>query len=133
MTAVRGRIPSDRERHGVMSDPQVPRDLEALLRRTYAAFNARDIDAVIAVLHPDVDWPNAWEGGRVRGHAAVRSYWARQFDAIDARVEPQGFTLAPDGRVVIDVHQVVRDRTGAIIADSMVQHVYRLRDGLIDY
>jgi ketosteroid isomerase-like protein len=116
-----------------MSDLQVPQDLEALLRRTYAAFNARDIDAVIAVLHPDVDWPNAWEGGRVRGHAAVRSYWARQFEAIDGRVEPRGFSLAPDGRVVTDVHQVVRDRTGAIIADRMVQHVYRLRDGLIDH
>ena len=116
-----------------MSDPQVPQDLEALLRRTYAAFNARDIDAVIAVLHPDVDWPNAWEGGRLRGHAAVRSYWARQFEAIDGRVEPQRFTLAPDGRVVTDVHQVVRDRTGAILVDRMVQHVYRLRDGLIDH
>ena len=102
-----------------MSEPQVPQELEALLRRTYAAFNARDVDAVIAVLHPDVDWPNAWEGGRVRGHAA--------------RVEPQGFALAPDGRVVTDMHQVVRDRTGAIIADSTVQHVYRLRDGLIDH
>jgi ketosteroid isomerase-like protein len=116
-----------------MSDPQVSQDLEALLRRTYAAFNARDVDAVIAVLHPDVDWPNAWEGGRVRGHAAVRSYWARQFEVIDARVEPQGFVLAPDGRVVTEVHQVVRDRTGAIIADRSVQHVYRLRDGLIDH
>ena len=88
---------------------------------------------MIAVLHPDVDWPNAWEGGRVRGHAAVRSYWARQFEAIDGRVDPQSFALAPNGRVVVDVHQVVRDRTGAIIADSMVQHVYRLRDGLIDH
>jgi len=116
-----------------MSEPQVPQDLEALLRRTYAAFNARDIDTVIAVLHPDVDWPNAWEGGRVRGHAAVRSYWARQFEAIDGRVEPQGFALAPDGRVVVDVHQVVRDRTGAIIADGSVQHVYRLQEGLIDH
>ena len=116
-----------------MSDPQVPQDLEALLRRTYAAFNARDLDAVIAVMHPDVDWPNAWEGGRVRGNAAVRCYWARQFEAIDGRVEPQGFALTPDGRVVVDVHQVVRDRTGAIIADRSVQHVYRLRDSLIDH
>ena len=115
------------------SEPQVPQELEALLRRTYAAFNARDIDAVIAVLHPDVDWPNAWEGGRLRGHAAVRGYWTRQFEAIDGRVEPQGFALAPDGRVVVDVHQMVRDRTGAIIADRTVQHVYRLRDAFIDH
>ncbi len=115
-----------------MSDPQVPREVEALLRRTYAAFNARDVDAVLAVLHPDVDWPNAWEGGRLHGRAAVRDYWARQFEAIDARVEPRGFALSPDGRVVVDVHQVVRDRGGAVVAERMVQHVYRLRDGLVD-
>src|SRR5207248_11288704 len=92
-----------------------------------------DTDAVMAVWHTDVDWPNEWEGGRVGGHAEVSSYWARQFEAIDGRVEPQGFALAPDGRVVTDVHQVVRDRTGTIIADRTVQHVYRLRDGLIDH
>ena len=40
-------------------------DLEDLLGRMYAAFNARHIDAV----HPDVDWPNGWEGGLVRGFA----------------------------------------------------------------
>jgi ketosteroid isomerase-like protein len=116
-----------------MREPQVPQNLEALLRRTYAAFNARDIDAVIAVLHPDVDWPNAWEGGRLRGHAAVRSYWSRQFEVIDGRVEPRGFALTPDGRAVVAAHQVVRDRTGAVISDGMVQHVYRLRDGLVDH
>jgi hypothetical protein len=116
-----------------MQEPQVPRKLEALLRGAYAAFNARDIDAVIAVMHPDVDWPNALEGGRVQGRAAVRSYWARQFEVIDARVEPRSFALAPDGRIVLDVHQVVRDRNGAIIAERSVQHIYRVRDGLIEH
>jgi len=38
---------------------------EALLRDVYAAFNARDVNAVLAALHPDLDWPNAFEGGRV--------------------------------------------------------------------
>jgi hypothetical protein len=46
-----------------------------LLTRAYAAFNARNIDAVLAAMHPDVDWPNGWEGGRVRGHPQVRDYW----------------------------------------------------------
>jgi hypothetical protein len=59
------------------------------------------------------------------------SYWARQLEAIDARVEPLGFSLEPDGRVVVDVHQVVRDRSGALVADCLVQHVYYVRDGLV--
>ena len=36
------------------------------------AFNARDLDAAIALMHPEVDWPNAWEGGRVSGYPNVR-------------------------------------------------------------
>ena|SRR5919199_768843 len=116
-----------------MPETPVPPEIEVLLRRTYTAFNARDLDAVVAVLHPAVDWPNVPEGTRLHGHAAVRDYWARQFATIDPRVEPQGFHLEPDGRVAVDVHQVVRDRNGALLADSHVQHVYRLRDGLVEH
>ena len=85
-----------------------------VLERTYAAFNARDIDTVLAVMHPDVDWPNGMEGGRVLGHAAVRAYWVRQWALIDPRVEPRGFTVEADGRVAVAVHQVVRDLAGTV-------------------
>jgi ketosteroid isomerase-like protein len=46
---------------------------EERVRRLYAAFNARDLDAVLDQLAEDVSWPNAWEGGRVNGRAAVRA------------------------------------------------------------
>jgi hypothetical protein len=82
-------------------------------------------------MHPDVDWPNGMEGGRERGHAAVREYWTRQFGLIDSHVEPQGFSTDEQGRVVVDVHQVVRDLDGGLLADSRVEHVYTLRDGLV--
>src|SRR5829696_373169 len=101
-------------------------DHEPLLRRTYDAFNARNIDAVLAVMHPDVDWPNAWEGGRVHGTEAVRSYWARQFEVIQAHVDPERFSLTADGCVLVEVHQVVRDLTGTLMSDGSVQHIYRV-------
>jgi len=83
-------------------------------------------------MHPAVDWPNAWEGGRVMGRAAVRDYWNRQFAAISSNVEPEGFTEEPDGAITADVHQVVHDvRTGELISDSHVRHRYRLEDGLV--
>ncbi|HEX9479969.1 MAG TPA: nuclear transport factor 2 family protein [Methylomirabilota bacterium] len=104
---------------------------EALLERTYAAFNARDVDAVLVAMHADVDWPNGMEGGRVNGHRAVREYWTRQWGLIDPRVEPRGFTTEADGRIAVDVRQVVRDRAGALVKDEMVQHVYRIEEGLI--
>ena len=105
---------------------------EDLLRRAYAAFNARDVDAVIALMHPDVDWPKAFEGGRVRGHAEVRAYWTRQFEQISPEVVPRGFAERPDGRMAVDVHQVVRSLDGDILSEGNVVHVYRLRDGLVE-
>jgi ketosteroid isomerase-like protein len=44
----------------------------AFFQGLYAAFNRRDADAVLAMMSDDVDWPNAWKGGRVVGIAAVR-------------------------------------------------------------
>jgi ketosteroid isomerase-like protein len=105
---------------------------EEILRSAYAAFNERDVEAVIALMHPDVDWPNAWEGGRVAGRDAVRDYWRRQFEAISGTVEPEEFTEEPDGATTVTVHQVVHDAdTGELISDSHVRHRYRFDDGLI--
>lgn len=104
---------------------------EQLLRHAYAAFNARDIDGALALMHPDVDWPNGMEGGREVGHDAVRAYWTRQFDLIDSHVEPMGFEVDDEGRIVVHVHQVVRDLEGSVLSDGRVRHVYTLRDGLV--
>jgi ketosteroid isomerase-like protein len=109
-----------------------PFGAQTVLERTYAAFNARDIDAVLAVMRPDVVWPNGMEGGTFVGHAAVRAYWTRQWGLIDPRVEPRGFTVEADGRVAVAVHQVVRDLAGTVLKDDMVQHVYAFHDGLIE-
>jgi hypothetical protein len=109
-----------------------PASTEQLLRRAYEAFNARDIDGALALMHPDVDWPNGMEGGRELGHDAVRAYWTRQFGLIDSHVEPVGFGEDEEGRIVVDVDQVVRDLDGALLSEQRVQHVYTLRDGLIE-
>jgi hypothetical protein len=104
---------------------------ERLLRRAYEAFNARDIDGALALMRPDVDWPNGMEGGREVGREAVRAYWTRQFGIIDSHVEPLRFEEQGDGKVVVDVHQVVRDLEGEVISDGRIRHVYTLRDGLV--
>jgi ketosteroid isomerase-like protein len=106
-------------------------DAERLLRRIYAAFNARDIASVLGGMHPDVDWPNGMEGGRVRGHDAVRGYWTRQWQIIDPSVEPRHIATTRDGRVDVEVHQVVRDLAGRIVKDEIVHHVYAFEAGLV--
>jgi|ERR1700722_415257 len=102
-----------------------------LLQRIYVAFNRREFENALAAMVDDVDWPNGMEGGRVQGKTAVRDYWKRQFEVLDSRVEPQGFSSEADDRIAVHVHQIVRDRAGNLVADQMVQHVYEIRDGLI--
>jgi ketosteroid isomerase-like protein len=103
-----------------------------LLEHAYEAFNERDVDAAVALMHPRVNWPNAWEGGRVIGRAAVRDYWERQFAKLSSSVEPQRFSDGSDGSMTVDVRQVVRDaHTHELISDSTVRHSYRFEDGLI--
>ncbi len=106
-------------------------DHERLLRALYADFNARDIDAVLAATSDDLDWPNAWEGGRLRGRDAVREYWTRQWAQIDPAVEPVSVTTRPDGRIAVEVHQVVRNLAGEVLSEDDMVHVYELRDGIV--
>jgi hypothetical protein len=104
---------------------------QELLTATYAGFNRRDIDFVLSFMHPEVDWPNGMEGGRVHGHAGVRDYWTRQWGIINPSVEPQRFETAPDGCVVVDVFQTVRDLAGKVIKKNTVRHSYVIENGLI--
>jgi hypothetical protein len=101
------------------------------LKTVYDGFNLRDLEAVLATLHPDVEWPNGWEGGWVHGREGVRDYWTRQWQAIDPHVDPVGFDLDELGRTVVTVHAVVRDLAGGVLSDGLVQHVYTIEDGLI--
>jgi len=102
-----------------------------LIRRAYQAFNARDIDGALATMQPDVEWPNGMEGGTVHGHAGVRQYWTRQWGMINPHVEPMTFDVDEAGRVLVGVHQVVRDLSGKVLLDRMVEHLYSLEGELI--
>jgi ketosteroid isomerase-like protein len=94
-----------------------------LLRRVYGLFNRRDIESVLAAMHPEVVWANRMEGGHVHGRDEVRSYWKRQWAIIDPHVEP--IEISPNGK------QVMRDLKGNLLADRLVTHVFQMRNGLI--
>jgi hypothetical protein len=103
-----------------------------LLTGAYTDFNARNLNAVLARMQPDVLWPNGMEGGFVHGLEGVRDYWTRQWAILDPHVEPRAIVPDAAGRLVVEVHQVVRDLAGNLILDTIVHHAYRLREGLIE-
>ena len=103
-----------------------------LLRDTYAAFNARDIAAALVLMTPDVAWPRAFKGGFVRGPEAVRAYWTEQWNEIDPKVAPVSFHQENAPSILVEVHQIVRDLNGAVLADDIVGHRFTFANGLID-
>jgi hypothetical protein len=50
---------------------------------------------------------------------------------IDPHVEPVAFADGPDGEVIVEVHQVVRDLNGNLLAHKMVGHVFRIENGFV--
>ena len=102
-----------------------------VLKKAYSGFNARDLEGVLALMQPNVEWPNGMEGGTVCGTGGVREYWTRQWGMINPHVDPVGFDVDGAGRVVVKVHQVVREMSGNMLMDRMVEHVYSMDEGLI--
>jgi hypothetical protein len=102
-----------------------------LLRAAYAAFNARDIDNALDLMTIDVTWPKAFKGGFVSGPEEIRAYWTEQWSEIDPHVDPVAFHPEDAGQVLVEVHQVVRDLTGGVLADEHVCHRFTIENGLI--
>ena len=102
-----------------------------LLLAAYREFNAREIDSLLARMRPDVVWPNGMEGGYVYGTGQVREYWTRQWAMLDPKVDPVRITQDESGRWVVEVHQVVHDRDGKLLLDTIVRHAYQIENGQI--
>lgn len=102
-----------------------------IIKEAYAAFNRRDIPGVLQYMQPGVMWANGWEGGHVHGHQAVHDYWTRQWGELDPMVDPVGFLDREDGRLDVAVHQVVKDKTGKLLFDGTVHHIYTFEEDKI--
>jgi ketosteroid isomerase-like protein len=108
------------------------------LQRIYRCFNARDMEGVLGALTDDVVWANGMDGGHVRGREGVRDYWTRQWAIVSPHVEPVGFTNQPDGAVLAEVRQSIRDLEGRPLEgqthglrDKTVGHLFHFREGLV--
>ncbi|MEP0859515.1 hypothetical protein NDI34_26255 [Trichocoleus sp. DQ-U1] len=67
----------------------------------------------------------------IRGTEEVRAYWTEQWSEINPHVEPVAFYPEDAGQVLVEVHQVVHDLAGAVLADEHVGHRYTIEHGLI--
>ena len=96
----------------------------ARLRALYESFNERDLEAVLAAMAPDVDWPNGWEGGRLLGRDEVRLTGSVSGGRSGPTMIVRNVADRPDGTVEARVRLVVRDPAGSVLERSEVTHVH---------
>ena len=104
---------------------------QQFLQNLYDAFNKGEIETIISVMHPDVKWANGVEGGFVYGRDAVREYWTNQYKVIQVQLETLKFETDENNRNVVTVDQIVRDLQGNLLADTTVQQIFTIENGLI--
>jgi ketosteroid isomerase-like protein len=103
----------------------------ALARQVFAWFEHRDVEALIAVLHPDVRAHPALDGGPLlEGREAVAEWWRSHLEA-DRDLELRPLDFEQQGDCVI-VRGYIRHREGRTLAESQAFWHFRFRDGAID-
>jgi ketosteroid isomerase-like protein len=104
-----------------------------LVRQAYAAYAARDVAAIFALLHPDVEivqTPLLPWGGTHRGLDGARAFFRTIGELTAAIPEPSGYISAGDDVVVVGRLRGQARATGAPI-DLAIAHVLTVRDGRI--
>ncbi len=113
------------------------RDDIDVIRSAVEAFNARDLDAMLAVADPDVEWHSTFAviGGAVyHGHDGIRK-WHRDMDdawAHDIHFEIESYFDLEEDQLVFGVLQARGGQSGAQVALPIAQ-VCRTRSGLVAY
>ena len=105
-------------------------EMIAALRRLHDAFNRGDFEAVVQLVHPDIELVRAGGQSSVKGVAALREWM--EPDAIEEqRIEPLDFRVKGD-KVLVRVHVTGRGAGSGIEMDFVTCVVWTLDDhGLV--
>jgi uncharacterized protein len=107
--------------------------VEKLVTEHYAAFNARNLDALLATCTTDVEIDDRLrvDAGIYRGKERVRSYFEGLWDvASSAEVAPVQFRYRQE-RVWVRARVWARGQTSGAAAEMTFAHVFTIRGGRI--
>lgn len=106
---------------------------EQLARAAYEAFNARDLERLVPLLAVDVIWPNAIDGGELRGRYSVLIYGERLFSLVpSSRLDPEG-VVETDEPTSLDmrVRQTIDLGAGPVSGPALHRFHFERDGGLI--
>jgi len=106
-----------------------------IVRRAFDAFNSKDIERILAVMHPaaeiDVPASRSVEPDVYHGHAGVRRYFEGTWDGWDdVRFEVERLWDA-DGCVVVAIHVTGRGKRTAIVTEMRSGGVFTVDKRLV--
>jgi ketosteroid isomerase-like protein len=98
------------------------------------AVTAGDVEAALAVCHPEVEFMSvlAVSGRRYLGHDGIREYFDDVASAwAEWRVEVERIVPGPDGRVAIVMSMHVRGKESGLMLSEQTDHIWTLEDDLL--
>ena len=107
-------------------------DGEYPVRAFAEAVTAGDVEAAVAVCHPEIEFLSvlAVSGRRYIGHAGIREYFEDIASAwSEWRVEVHRIAPGPDGRVAIVMSMHVRGKESGAVLTERTDHIWTLKDG----
>jgi ketosteroid isomerase-like protein len=115
-----------------------PRKVEVVRRFLDFALQRRDIDAAMALTHPDAefDWSNSLAPyrGVYRGHAEVVQYWQGWLDAWEEWRTEIKEAIEVDSETIVVVTRVnARGRGSGVAVEAGGAGIWRVRDGRVAY
>lgn len=108
-------------------------DLPETIARGFAALNRRDLGALVALSHPEIEWRPLRAGvGPYVGHEGIRRALEdvqREFDELHN--EPRRWTGLDGDRYLVAGRLVAKERATGLRVDNPGAWILELRDGLI--
>lgn len=105
--------------------------LEQIIRDSYAAFNAGDLEKASAFIAEQVEWPDQLDGDMLAGRNEVVRYWQRL-----NRLQPHGYEVkhcaeeSPDVMVVTLIRTVMSPE-GSPLSHGLMRHRLIFRNGMV--
>jgi ketosteroid isomerase-like protein len=103
-----------------------------LARKGYEAIARRDLDAVLDLMHPDIEAhnpPEVPDAGVHRGHEEVRRDWEQTWELFeDFSIEVERYFDAGE-ELVVFLRYRARARGSNVPIDAQMAHVWTVRDG----
>jgi ketosteroid isomerase-like protein len=108
-------------------------DAQESVRRYYAAWSGRDLDAMLAIAHPEIEATPTlgvlYEQSLYRGHEGIRT-WFHEVERVWQRFDPRVIEVVEQDGVVIAFIRLTAWREGHDF-DAHIAVLHTFRDGRI--